>query len=53
MSSMGVQQLRLCTSRGGGTGLISGGGTKISHAAAHGQEVKKLNTFPHVPVHYR
>ena len=52
MSSMAVQLLRLCTSSGGGTGSIPGQGTKILHAAWHGQEMRKLNTFPHVPIHY-
>lgn len=33
----GVQQLRLCASIAGGTGLILGQGTKILHATKHSQ----------------
>ena len=37
-----VQWLRLCISAAGGLGLIPGQGTKILHAAPHGQKKKKL-----------
>ena len=34
----GIQQLRLCASNSGGTGLIPGQRTKIPHAMWHGQK---------------
>ena len=40
-NSLMVQRLRLCTFNAGGTGVSSGQGTKISHAAPCGQ---KINT---------
>ena len=38
---MAVQWLRLCTSTAGSTGSIPGQGTKILHAARHGQKKQK------------
>ena len=40
-TSLEVQWLRPFTSNAGGVGLIPGWGTKIPHAAEHGQKVKK------------
>ena len=37
-TSLAVQGLRLCASNAGGAGLIPGRGTKIPHAARHGQK---------------
>ena len=38
----GVQLLRLCASNAGGVGSIPGWGTRIPHAAWHGQKKKKV-----------
>ena len=43
-TSLAVQWLRLHTSTAGSTGLILGQGTKILHAAWHGQKKKKWKT---------
>ena len=40
-NSLVVLWLRLCASTAGGTGSIPGQGTKIPHAAQHGQKKKK------------
>ena len=40
-TSLVVQWLKLFTSNAGGVGLIPGWGTKIAHAAEHGQKWKK------------
>ena len=39
-TSLAVQWLRLCASNARGTGSIPGWGTKIPHAAWHGQKIK-------------
>ena len=39
-TSLVVRWLRLCAPTAGGTGSISGGGTKIPHAAYRGQRNK-------------
>ena len=39
--SLVVQKLRLHTANAGGVGVIPGQGTKISHAAQHGQKTEK------------
>ena len=44
-TSLSVQPLRLHASRAGYAGSISGRGTKILHAAWHGQK-KKIETEP-------
>ena len=50
MASLGlplvVQWLRLHTSNAGGTGSIPGQGTKIVHAAQHGQKLIKIKMAP-------
>ena len=38
-TSLAVQCLRLCASTAGGIGSIPGWGTKIPHAAWHGQKI--------------
>ena len=53
-TSLAVQWLRLCTRNAGGTGLIPDWGTKILHAAWHGQEKKKkCRVFNHIPNNIR
>ena len=42
-TSRAVQWLRFCASTAGGAGSIPGRGTKIPHAAQHGQKIKKKN----------
>ena len=43
-TSLAAQWLRLCTSTAGDMGSIPGGGTKIPHAAPHGQKTKQNKT---------
>ena len=49
-TSLAVQWLRLHTSTSGVTGSIPGEGTKIPHAARHGQKRKKIGTFERLKV---
>ena len=44
-NSLAVQQLGLRASTAGGTGSISGWGTRILHAAQHSQKKKEKKTL--------
>ena len=47
-NSLAIQWLGLSTSTAGGMGSIPGRGTKIPHAAQHGQKNDKVLSWAHV-----